>query len=61
MNTAELCPEGREKYAQWMMWINYRNLTHGGSRLVYTDRAEKEAHRNYKEHLQKCKICGRGE
>ena len=57
MNTADLCPRGLELYTEWTFWKTYRDQTWGGSHMVRTERAEQEAYRKYREHLEDCQLC----
>jgi len=56
MNTADLCAEGRELYAEYMA-LKYSGW--GGSKLVRVQRAEMDAYRRFKEHVDGCPICSR--
>jgi len=59
MNTADLCAEGRELYAEYMAWINYREECFGNSTLMQIQRREHDAYRRFKEHVDGCPICSR--
>lgn len=56
MNTADYCPEGREKYAEFMKWKDYATR----NPWISVERVEKEAYRLFREHVDKCDICKRG-
>ena len=47
MNLADLCPEGIEKWAEYISSI-----------LGDDNRARIEADRAYREHVQDCELCG---
>jgi len=58
MNTGDYCSEGRELYSTWLSWYKYKS--HGGSQLVQTERAIREAWRLWQEHRDNCEQCKKG-
>jgi len=56
MNTADLCAEGRELYAEYMA---LKFCTIGVNLLLRRQRAEMDAYRRYQEHVRGCPICSR--
>ena len=52
MNLADLCPEGREKYAEWKAW-NERWANEWATGKYHTIRAW----RAYQEHKRTCEFC----
>jgi len=61
MNTADLCAEGRELYAEYINWMTYTGRTWlaGTYKLIQVQRAEMDAYRRFKEHVDGCPICSR--
>ena len=49
MNTADLCPRGRELYAEWMAWKERK--------FAQTAMQEYYAYRAYQEHIGECPFC----
>jgi len=57
MNTADLCAEGRELYAEYMA---LKFSTIGVNLLLRRQRAEMDAYRRYQEHVRTCDQCKKG-
>ena len=53
MNLADLCPEGREKYAEWKAW----NETMNNAPYIHVINQTKRAWQAYQEHIRECEFC----
>jgi len=60
MNTADYCAEGRELYETFMHWKYYHWKDWGVPGDIRLERAERDAYRRFKEHVDKCDQCKKG-
>ena len=58
MNLTDLCPEGIEKYAEWLALNNMAVKIDSLQVRQIIIRDEQEADRAYKQHIQECELCG---
>ena len=54
MNTADLCPRGRELYAEWMAWHRQANSLPTFIKVV---EQKSRAYQAYRQHVDECDYC----
>jgi hypothetical protein len=60
MNLTDLCPRGRELYAEYLSWRKRREMwTHSFQPIAFE--VCDELYRDYQQHLRECELCGEEE